>query len=391
MLRVALGVLLCLGTVAEVASAQSLTQSPFVVGQPVSLAITGAQPGDTVALFAGFSGLGAGPCVPQYNACFALNLPWTVLFVLPADAQGSVAVSGVLPSALPLVPVFTQAAVLHGATLTPTQALATMIEPVSVLSDDFESPTLAASWTVHNGALMTHALQGGALELEPIQTGPTSIWFNDHEGPAVLKPITGDFDVRATVHVFDPAAPNQVRRRDAARRPAVPGGQRSLARTEDRAAERMDRLGIHTANLGLPGAGGRPREDILKLARHIAEEAAAHRRQRRLPHGRQRHRAGRRDDAEAGIPIEVCAFIGSSYIRQYAEDWTLDRMLQNTREALTFAQKHNLPVMYVTEDTTRARPETSRRSTRLAIELGARACASATPSATRRPQGTRAW
>lgn len=209
MLRVALGVLLCLGTVAEVASAQSLTQSPFVVGQPVSLAITGAQPGDTVALFAGFNGLGAGPCVPQYNACFALNLPWTVLFVLPADAQGSVAVSGVLPSALPLVPVFTQAAVLHGATLTPTQALATMIEPVSVLSDDFESPTLAASWTVHNGALMTHALQGGALELEPIQTGPTSIWFNDHEGPAVLKPITGDFDVRATVHVFDPAAPNQ--------------------------------------------------------------------------------------------------------------------------------------------------------------------------------------
>jgi hypothetical protein len=39
--------------------------------------------------------------------------------------------------------------------------------------------------------------------------------------------------------------------------------------------ERMDRLGIHTANLGLPGAGGRPREDILKLAAHRDESCAS--------------------------------------------------------------------------------------------------------------------
>src|SRR5262249_23139207 len=31
----------------------------------------------------------------------------------------------------------------------------------------------------------------------------------------------------------------------------------------------MDALGIHTANLGLPGAGGRPREDILRMAKAI--------------------------------------------------------------------------------------------------------------------------
>lgn len=191
------------------ASAQTLAQSPFIVGQPVSLAITGAQPGDTVALFAGFSGLGAGPCVQPYNACFALNLPWTVLFVLPANAQGSVVLNGVLPSALPLVTVYTQAAVLHGATLSPTNALATAIEPISVLSDDFESGTLDGAWTIHNGTLMQFSLASGALELQPAQTGPASIWFDDHEGPALLKPITGDFDVRATVRVFDPAAPNQ--------------------------------------------------------------------------------------------------------------------------------------------------------------------------------------
>lgn len=136
--------------------------------------------------------------------------------------------------------------------------------------------------------------------------------------------------------------------------------------------ERMDRLGIHTANLGLPGAGGRPREDILKLAQHITKN--------KLRIGANVACRTVVSDIEpvvemtqrAGMPIEVCAFIGSSYIRQYAEDWTLERMLQNTREALSFAQQHQLPVMYVTEDTTRARPETIRALYSEAIELGAR-------------------
>lgn len=136
--------------------------------------------------------------------------------------------------------------------------------------------------------------------------------------------------------------------------------------------ECMDSLGIHTANLGLPGAGGRPREDILRMAQHIVS--------RRLRIGANVACRTLVSDIQpvvemtqkAGMPIEVCAFIGSSYIRQYAEDWTLDRMLQNTRDALTFARQHNLPVMYVTEDTTRARPETITALYSTAIELGAR-------------------
>lgn len=136
--------------------------------------------------------------------------------------------------------------------------------------------------------------------------------------------------------------------------------------------ELMDELGIHTANLGLPGAGGRPREDILRMARHIVGK--------KLRIGANVACRTVVSDIEpvvemsqkAGMPIEVCAFIGSSYIRQYAEDWTLDRMLQNTRDALSFAQRHNLPVMYVTEDTTRARPETIEALYSTAIELGAR-------------------
>ena len=136
--------------------------------------------------------------------------------------------------------------------------------------------------------------------------------------------------------------------------------------------ELMDKLGIHTANVGLPGAGGRPRDEITALAKHIADN--------RLKIGVNVACRTVVSDIEpvvemsqrAGIPIEVCAFIGSSYIRQYAEGWTLERMLEHTRAALTFAQQNNLPVMYVTEDTTRANPETITALYSTAIELGAR-------------------
>ena len=49
---------------------------------------------------------------------------------------------------------------------------------------------------------------------------------------------------------------------------------------------------------------------------------------------------------------------GRRRIRQFVEDWTLEHLLRLTEEAVGFAVKHGLPVMYVTEDTTRAHPET---------------------------------
>jgi isopropylmalate/homocitrate/citramalate synthase len=197
-------------------------------------------------------------------------------------------------------------------------------------------------------------------------------------------------DWNRTEGTFRPARPLQFddeTLRDGLQSPAV--SDPSLEQKMD-LVERMDRLGIHTANLGLPGAGGRPREDILKLAQHIAKK--------RLRIGANVACRTVVGDIEpvvemtqkAGIPIEVCAFIGSSYIRQYAEDWTLDRMLQNTREALSFAKKHDLPVMYVTEDTTRARPETIKALYSEAIELGARRLCVCDTVGHATPQGARA-
>ena len=70
--------------------------------------------------------------------------------------------------------------------------------------------------------------------------------------------------------------------------------------------------------------------------------------------------------------MEAATFIGSSPIRQYVENWSLDRLLQLTEDAVTCAVRHDLPVLFVTEDTTRAAPETVRALYTAAIRAGAK-------------------
>ena len=135
----------------------------------------------------------------------------------------------------------------------------------------------------------------------------------------------------------------------------------------------MEALGIDTADIGLPGAGGTHAAGVERLAREIADKKLKIR-----PNCAARtHAADIKPIAEisqrAGIAIEACTFIGSSPVRFYAEDWTLDKLLKLTEDAVTFAVKEGLPVMYVTEDTTRAAPETIRALYTTAIRAGARA------------------
>jgi len=134
----------------------------------------------------------------------------------------------------------------------------------------------------------------------------------------------------------------------------------------------MDSLGIDSADIGLPGAGPRAVADVTRLAKEIAD----------CKLDIKPNCAARTVIADIkpildisekiGIPIEACTFIGSSPIRQYAEGWSLEMMLTATEEAVGFAVSHGLPVMYVTEDTTRAHPATVRALYRTAIEAGAR-------------------
>lgn len=133
----------------------------------------------------------------------------------------------------------------------------------------------------------------------------------------------------------------------------------------------IDRLGIDTADIGLPGAGPHVVQDVERLAREIVGARLTV----KANCAARTVIADIRPIAEisqrAGLSIECCCFIGSSPLRQYAEGWTLDQLLKLSEEAITFAVGEGLPVMYVTEDTTRADPETLRRLYSAAIRAGA--------------------
>jgi len=149
-------------------------------------------------------------------------------------------------------------------------------------------------------------------------------------------------------------------------------------------------LGIQAVDIGLPATGGHAKEDALFIASEIARS--------RLP--LKPNCAARtlvsdvrhvvEISQKAGIAVEVATFIGSSMARQCAEDWSLAFLLKVTRDSVSAAVKEGLPVMYVTEDTTRARPEVLRQLYSAAIDCGAtRACLAdtvgfVTPSGARR-------
>ncbi len=150
------------------------------------------------------------------------------------------------------------------------------------------------------------------------------------------------------------------------------------------------RLGVHGVDLGLPGAGPRAAGDVLAMAREMVSA--------KLP--MEPYCAGRTHEADinpiieivqaSGLPIHAATFLGSSSIRQYAEGWDLDHLLRTTEKAVTYAVRHGLAVMFVTEDTTRARPEVLRRLYTTAVRCGAsRVCVAdtvgyATPEGTAR-------
>jgi 2-isopropylmalate synthase len=156
----------------------------------------------------------------------------------------------------------------------------------------------------------------------------------------------------------------------------------------------MNGLGIETADVGLPGAGPRQREAVERLCREIGDQRLRIR----------ANCAGRTVVADiqpmadltqkTGVPIEACVFIGSSPIRQYAEEWAIEQILRRSEEAIRFAVGEGLEVMYVTEDTVRSHPDDLRLLLSAAVRAGAkRVCLCDTVGAAV-PQGVRnlvAW
>ncbi len=134
----------------------------------------------------------------------------------------------------------------------------------------------------------------------------------------------------------------------------------------------MNDIGVDSADIGLPGAGPHVQRSVERLAREIVD----HKLNVSANCAARTHENDIRPIAEisqrVGIPIEACTFIGSSPIRQFAEEWDLNWIIEQSTKAVRFAASEGLPVMYVTEDTTRAKPDDVEKLYTAAIDAGAK-------------------
>ncbi len=153
---------------------------------------------------------------------------------------------------------------------------------------------------------------------------------------------------------------------------------------------RLARLGVDAVDLGMPGAGPK----ALAAVRALMVEIRDH----RLPLSPNvAVRTLETDLAQvaeiqqrAGMPLEAGAFLGSSPIRMDVEGWDLDFLVGTARKAIAFCRRQEVPVMMVTEDSTRARPDVLKAIYGAAMDEGAQSiclsdtCGHATPDGVRR-------
>jgi hypothetical protein len=93
------------------------------------------------------------------------------------------------------LPLSAQQRIVAGAGMTPDAAPP---PPITLLSDEFDSPASLARWTSHGAAegwpemirtVDAHGTASGALYLEPTVSG----WYADFRGPFLFQDVTGDF------------------------------------------------------------------------------------------------------------------------------------------------------------------------------------------------------
>lgn len=133
----------------------------------------------------------------------------------------------------------------------------------------------------------------------------------------------------------------------------------------------MEKIGIHGADIGYPATGKRNFNDVVKIGKH------------KLKNGLKINLscAARtvisdiepiiRASEKIGYALESDIFIASSQLRKIVEQWNLGKMRKLVKNSVEFAVKNNLPVMFVTEDTTRAKPKFIADLYKVALESGA--------------------
>jgi 2-isopropylmalate synthase len=156
---------------------------------------------------------------------------------------------------------------------------------------------------------------------------------------------------------------------------------------------RLAHMGVDAVDLGMPGAGPK----ALAAVRALMVEIRDHR-LRISPNAAVRTlEADLVQVAEiqqrAGMPLEAGAFLGSSPIRMDVEGWDLGFLVATARKAVAFCHRHEVPVMMVTEDSTRARPDVLKAIYSAAMDEGAQSiclsdtCGHATPDGVRKLVG----
>ncbi|MBL0313173.1 MAG: 2-isopropylmalate synthase [Holophagaceae bacterium] len=134
---------------------------------------------------------------------------------------------------------------------------------------------------------------------------------------------------------------------------------------------RLSKMGIHSIDLGMPGAGPKASAAVKALMYEIRDH--------RLPISP--NVAVRTLEADlihvaeiqqkVGMPLEVGAFLGSSPVRMDVEGWDVAFLVKTVRSAAIFCRVNAIPMMMVTEDTTRANPDVLKAIYCTALEEGA--------------------
>ncbi len=133
----------------------------------------------------------------------------------------------------------------------------------------------------------------------------------------------------------------------------------------------MARLGVDAVDIGLPGASDRARRECQAIAKHIEESGfdltiacAARTHPNDIDAVIEVSRATNRN-------VEVLTFLASSPIRLYSSDWSITDLEQRVASSVKRALRAGLTVSFVTEDTTRSKPETLERLFKAALNEGA--------------------
>ncbi|MFN7181239.1 MAG: LeuA family protein [Planctomycetota bacterium] len=134
----------------------------------------------------------------------------------------------------------------------------------------------------------------------------------------------------------------------------------------------MEKIGIDTCDIGLPATSQKVANDCLELARFIVASKF-----KIKPNCAARTLINDikpivEISQKVGMPVEAYIFVGTSPIRQYAEQWDINFLKKSIKESISFAVREDLPVTFVTEDTTRSKPRLLKMLYNMAIDYGAR-------------------